>query len=117
MLRLQTEIIAGSLTAVVGPNGAGKSTLLKGVVGTLSPLAGSLSFGAVEKTQIAYLPQQSEVDRSFPMTVLELVAMGLWRVIGAFTRVNRSHRARIKEAISAVGLTGFESLKISVTRA
>ena len=112
MLRLQTEITTGSLTAVVGPNGAGKSTLLKGVVGTLSPLAGSLSFGAIKKTQIAYLPQQSEIDRSFPMTVAELVAMGLWREIGAFTRVKRSHRTRMKEVISAVGLTGFETRSI-----
>ena len=112
VLRLQTEITTGSLTAVVGPNGAGKSTLLKGVVGTLSPLAGSLSFGAIKKTQIAYLPQQSEIDRSFPMTVAELVAMGLWREIGAFTRVKRSHRTRMKEAISAVGLTGFETRSI-----
>lgn len=112
VLRLQAEITEGSLTAVVGPNGAGKSTLLKGVVGTLSPLSGSMSFGDIEKTGIAYLPQQSEVDRTFPMTVIELVAMGLWREIGAFTRIKRHHRSRINEAISAVGLTGFETRPI-----
>ena len=112
VFQLQAEIAQGSLTAVVGPNGAGKSTLLKGVAGTLPPLAGSISVGTLEKANIAYLPQQSEVDRSFPITVIELVAMGLWREIGAFSRVNKRHRARIKEAISAVGLTGFESRQI-----
>jgi len=112
VLRLKAEITKGSLTAVVGPNGAGKSTLLKGVTGTLSPLAGSMSLGDIEKNQIAYLPQQSEVDRTFPITVIEMVAMGLWREIGAFSRINRSHRTRIKETIAAVGLTGFEKRPI-----
>jgi zinc/manganese transport system ATP-binding protein len=112
VLRLQAEITEGSLTAVVGPNGAGKSTLLKGVVGTLPPLSGSMCLGDIERTEIAYLPQQSEVDRSFPMTVIELVAMGLWREIGAFARIGRAHRTRINDAISAVGLTGFEARPI-----
>ncbi len=112
VLRLQAEITEGSLTAVVGPNGAGKSTLLKGVAGTLSPLSGSLTLGDIAKTDIAYLPQQSEVDRTFPMTVIELIAMGLWREVGAFSRIKRSHHARIEEAISAVGLTGFETRPI-----
>jgi len=112
VLRLQAEIRPGSLTAIVGPNGAGKSTLLKGVVGSLSPLSGNVSLGSMATTDIAYLPQQSEVDRSFPMTVVELVAMGLWREIGAFRRINRSHDRRISEAVSAVGLTGFEKRPI-----
>jgi zinc/manganese transport system ATP-binding protein len=112
VLRLQAKISEGSLTAIVGPNGAGKSTLLKGVVGTLAPLAGNMSLGDIKKTDIAYLPQQSEVDRSFPMTVLELVAMGLWKKIGAFASITQTQNASIKEAISAVGLTGFESRQI-----
>ena len=80
--RLDTEIAAGSLTAVVGPNGAGKSTLLKGVIGTLVPMEGSLALGSISRENIAYLPQQSDIDRSFPITVIDLVAMGLWKEIG-----------------------------------
>ena len=109
VLHLKTEISSGSLTAVVGPNGAGKSTLLKGVAGALAPLSGDVFFNSMENSEIAYLPQQSEVDRSFPITVLELVAMGLWREIGAFGRINRRQKQRVAEAISAVGLEGFES--------
>ena len=74
--RLDGEIAEGSLTAIVGPNGAGKSTLLKGVVGALRPLEGRISFGTLTRSDIAYLPQQSDIDRSFPLTVLDLVAMG-----------------------------------------
>ena len=73
VLRLQTEIPTGSLTAIVGPNGAGKSTLLKGVVGSLSPLSGEISLGSIERKDVSYLPQQSEVDRTFPISVLSLI--------------------------------------------
>ena len=110
--RLNCEIAEGSLTAIVGPNGAGKSTLLKGVVGVLSPLEGGISFGDVKREDIAYLPQQSEIDRTFPMSVVDLVAMGLWREIGAFGSLRRAARARVSEAIAAVGLTGFEGRSI-----
>ncbi|MEM8792488.1 MAG: zinc ABC transporter ATP-binding protein AztA [Pseudomonadota bacterium] len=109
---LQTEIAEGSLTAIVGPNGAGKSTLLKGVIGTLAPLEGQVALGRPAQEDIAYLPQQSDIDRSFPLSLVDLVAMGLWRDIGPFGRVGRAQRARIAEAISAVGLTGLEARPI-----
>ena len=110
--RLETEIPQGSLTAVVGPNGAGKSTLLKGVIGTLTPLEGKIGFGEFCRDDIAYLPQQSDIDRGFPLTVVDLVSMGLWRQIGPFGRVRRAQRARVVDAIAAVGLTGFEKRSI-----
>ncbi len=110
--QLQGEITEGSLTAVVGPNGAGKSTMLKGVIGMLRPLEGRIAFGTIARNDIAYMPQQSSVDRAFPITVAEIVAMGLWKEIGGFSRLRFSHRARVAEAISAVGLTGFEKRAI-----
>jgi len=105
---LETQINTGSLTAIVGPNGAGKSTLLKGMTGVLSPLEGQIDMGRLTKSDIAYLPQQSEIDRSFPLSVIDLVSMGLWREIGAFGRLRRKDRPRVKAAIAAVGLEGFE---------
>ncbi len=110
--RLKAEVAEGSLTAIVGPNGAGKSTLLKGVIGTLAPLEGQVSFGSLSRGDIAYLPQQSDIDRSFPLSVVDLVAMGLWREIGPFGRLGRRHRDRVATAISAVGLEGLESRPI-----
>lgn len=109
---LEAEIDVGTLTAVVGPNGAGKSTLLKGLTGNLAPLEGHVDLRGMSREDIAYLPQQSEIDRSFPMSVLDLVAMGLWREIGAFGRIGRGQRARIDAAIATVGLTGFERRSI-----
>ena len=109
---LQTEIAAGSLTAVVGPNGAGKSTLLKGVAGSLVPLAGRMTFGSLSREDVAFLPQQSEIDKSFPLSVVDLVTMGLWREIGPFGSLGKKGRTRIDAAIAAVGLTGFEARQI-----
>ena len=109
---LQTEIAEGSLTAIVGPNGAGKSTLLKGVTGSLTPLEGQIAFGTLSRENVAYLPQQSEVDRSLPLSVLDLIAMGLWREIGPFGSLKKHHRARIDAAIAAVSLMGFETRPI-----
>jgi len=110
--QLETQIETGSLTAVVGPNGAGKSTLLKGIVGALHPLSGRVSFSAIDHKDISYMPQQSEVDRQFPISVGELVAMGLWREVGAFGDISRAHRVRLTEALAAVGLDGFEKRSI-----
>ena len=109
---LETEIGEGSLTAIVGPNGAGKSTLLKGVTGALAPLEGHVEISGLDGDDIAYLPQQSAIDRTFPLSVVDLVAMGLWREIGAFGMLGRKRRARVDEAIAAVGLTGFERRSI-----
>lgn len=61
---LNGTVRKGSLTAVVGANGSGKSTLMKGIVGALRPMAGAVV--KMPGTRIAYLPQQSELDRSFP---------------------------------------------------
>jgi zinc/manganese transport system ATP-binding protein len=99
----------GSLTAVVGPNGAGKSTLFKAVVGALKPLAGGIERGGFAARDIAYLPQAAEIDRSFPITVYDMVAMGLWRTKGWFGGIGRNDQAAIEAGIAAVGLTGFEA--------
>jgi zinc/manganese transport system ATP-binding protein len=103
---LSGEIASGSLTAIVGPNGAGKSTLLKGIAGALTPLEGSVSVARGKR--LAYLPQSADLDRSFPIHVYDLVAMGLWNAAGIFGRIGFGSKAKVDEAIAAVGLTGFE---------
>ncbi|ADH90121.1 ABC transporter related protein [Ancylobacter novellus DSM 506] len=108
---LDGDVPEGALLAVCGPNGAGKSTLLKGIAGVLSPLAGHID-GHVPAREIAYLPQAAEVDRSFPIDVYDLVAMGLWRRSGLFGGIGRADRDRIEHAIAAVGLEGFEARPI-----
>jgi zinc/manganese transport system ATP-binding protein len=102
----------GTLTAVVGPNGAGKSTLFKGIVGAIEPLAGRIERNGVDARDIAYLPQVAEIDRSFPISVYDMVAMGLWRSKGLFGGIGRNDRETVEAALAAVGLTGFEGRAI-----
>lgn len=99
----------GSLTAIAGPNGAGKSTLLKGIAGELSPLSGRVRLGPVKARDIAYLPQIAEIDRSFPVNVLDLVALGAWRRAGLLGAIGHDEVARAERAIQTVGLSGFET--------
>ena len=110
---LDGKIESGALMAVVGPNGAGKSTLFKGIVGVLKPLAGGIERDGLLPQDIAYLPQAAEIDRTFPINVYDLVAMGLWRRTGLFGGVGAKACDLIEQAISAVGLTGFEDRAIA----
>jgi zinc/manganese transport system ATP-binding protein len=103
---LSGDIAQGSLTAIVGPNGAGKSTLLKGIAGALSPLDGGVTLSKGKR--LAYLPQSADLDRSFPIHVYDLVAMGLWGQAGIFGRIGLGAKSKVEAAIAAVGLTGFE---------
>jgi zinc/manganese transport system ATP-binding protein len=99
----------GKLHAVVGPNGSGKSTLLKGVAGLLRPLSGRLDLGGLRAPDIAYLPQESSVERGFPITVGELAALGLWGRRGLFGAIGKHDLHRVEHALEAVGLAGFEA--------
>ena len=105
---LRGEVAAGALTAVVGPNGAGKSTLLKGVVGALKPFSGRIELSCGPRARVAYLPQVAEIDRTFPLSVYDLISMGLWSRTGLFGGIGAKDRKRLEDAIAAVGLTGFE---------
>lgn len=107
---LNAVIPAGDLLAVVGPNGAGKSTLIKALAGVLTPMQGKITGLATHQrhaVRVAYLPQQAEMDRSFPISVVDAVSMGLWHELGAWGRLNPVQRERRDQALATVGLAGF----------
>ena len=106
---LQGAFSAGSLTAVVGPNGAGKSTLLKGLMGMIEPLEGLVHIDACKPSEIGFLPQQTKLDSSFPISVLDTVCLGFWRTSGMFGRIKNDLIERSLRALGDVGLEGFES--------
>ena len=109
---LNGEVVQGALLAVVGPNGAGKSTLFRGLAGILKPLSGSIDLGGLDVRDIAYLPQSVDIDRTFPISVFDLVGTGLWRSTGFFGGMGKSAREKITQALAAVGLNGFENRSI-----
>jgi zinc/manganese transport system ATP-binding protein len=107
------DFAAASMTAVVGPNGAGKSTLLKALAGIVIPIAGEVACAAVANHRIAYLPQQADLDRGFPITVGELVALGDWRNFGAVRKPPSRLAGRIQDAVATVGLEAFINRQIA----
>lgn len=106
------EVARGELLAIVGPNGAGKSTLLKGIVGELKPLSGSIDLDGLTKRDIAYLPQVIEIDRSFPISVFDCVAMGLWRKIGGWRGLDARGRDEVVHALGTVGLVELADRRV-----
>ena len=102
---LSADIPAGEMTAIVGPNGAGKSTLLKAMLGLAPHIEGRIECSA---KRIAYLPQQAEIDRSFPISVFDTVLLGRWSRFGGFGAARDADIHDAQHAIEAVGLSGFE---------
>ena len=98
----------GEHLAVVGPNGAGKTTLFQVVSGILKPSSGNLKiYGHTPGGHvcIAYVPQRSQVDWDFPVSVSQVVMMGRIRKLGFFNWPKRDDWTFVHNAIDRVGLT------------
>jgi zinc/manganese transport system ATP-binding protein len=103
---------AGSMTAIAGPNGAGKSTLVKALMGQLPLAGGTIDLSGLSPRDFGYLPQAAEIDRTFPLSVADIVMLGAWREAGAFRGISGSIMEKASAALSAVGMEGFERRQI-----
>lgn len=106
-----------SLTAIVGPNGGGKSTLLKALIGFLRPMTGSINYHGVSLRAIAYLPQHSEIDRSFPINVLDVVSLGHWPHSGFWKGITEIQLSKVYAALKQVGMEAFAERPIAALSA
>lgn len=106
---LSGAIAPGTLLAIAGPNGGGKSTLLKALAGRLAPLGGTVEINA---RRLAYMPQIADLSRDFPISVFDLALTGLCGARGMFGTIARADREAAREALAAVGLSGFERRSI-----
>nr|AHF25800.1 ABC-type Mn/Zn transport systems, ATPase component [uncultured bacterium Contigcl_289] len=103
-------IEAGDYFCIVGENGSGKSTLMKTILGLQNPVSGTVEFGeGVEKNQIGYLPQQSDVQRDFPATVYEIVLSGFQNSLGKRFFYSKEQKALALENIKKMGINGLKN--------
>ncbi len=111
------DLPPGQLIGLVGPNGAGKSTLLKAALDLIPSTSGRIRFFgkpyAEVRHRIGYVPQRESVDWDFPVSALDVVAMGLYRKIGWFRRIRGEHRARAMAALEQVGIGDLAQRQIS----
>jgi ABC-type Mn2+/Zn2+ transport system ATPase subunit len=106
---------AGQRVAVVGPNGAGKTTLLKVIAGAMAPTQGSVEIYGHQPgghVCIAYVPQRSQVDWNFPVTVADVVMMGRIRKLGLFRWPGRADWRLVRQALERVGMAELEKRQI-----
>ncbi len=95
----------GEFVALLGPNGAGKTTLLRGVLGLVPVLAGAVRWGFDPRLRPpGYVPQRETLDEIFPLTVAEVVLMGVYARLSPFRPVGRREHARALECLRQVGL-------------
>jgi ABC-type Mn2+/Zn2+ transport system ATPase subunit len=125
------QVETGERIAVVGPNGAGKSTLFKLIVGTLRPNQGEVNIygqGPGGHICIAYVPQRSQIDWAFPVTVEDVVMMGRVGQIGLFRWPRRRDWELVKASLDRVNawhlarkqigeLSGGQQQRIFIARA
>ncbi len=109
--RLSLEIPSGAAVALIGPNGSGKSTLLRGVLGLADLTAGRVEVlgdtPARARRHIGSLPQADSRDTTLPVSLRQVVTMGLYRSVGPLGRIGRAGRAAVTEALERVGLGAF----------
>ncbi len=110
------DVEAGHLYGVVGPNGAGKSTLFKAMLGLIETNAGSVSINGkpVENSrkEVVYVPQKSEVDWTFPATVLDIVLMGRYPHKKILQRMDQHDRELAQAALEELGIESLRDRQI-----
>jgi|Deesub1362A_J573_1020465.scaffolds.fasta_scaffold00073_106 ABC-type Mn2+/Zn2+ transport system ATPase subunit len=96
----------GDVLAVIGPNGSGKTTLLKAVLGVIPVKSGKVRLFGKERLKaseverlIAYIPQRMELDRTFPISLKEMLGLSL-------------HRASIDKYLDMLELRGLLSKRV-----
>jgi len=98
-----------TVTALVGPNGSGKTTLMRALLGMVTISAGRVRVngaapGRAPRGSVGYVPQLSDLDPTFPVTVREVVQMGMYSQLGILRRPGAEARRRALEAPESVGL-------------
>ncbi len=105
------QVPKGSLTAIVGANGAGKSTLLRATLG-LTPWASGSASLHVPRQRVAYLAQTSDIQRDFPISVLDCAMLGFWPSSRWWQGVGNGQRQHALHVLEQAGLAEVVHLPV-----
>ena len=114
---IHLTIYKGQYLGLLGPSGSGKTTLLKIIVGLIKPRHGSITFVnksslASNKLTIGYVPQIESVDWNFPVTVREVVAMGVWNQSGIAPWLKKNTKEEVDDVLESLGIGDYGSRQI-----
>jgi iron/zinc/copper transport system ATP-binding protein len=105
------SINEGNLVGIIGPNGAGKSTLLKSMLNLIKKDTGEIRILGRSikemKTKVAYVPQRSDIDWDFPITVLDTVLLGTYPNLGLFKRPKKEDQLWALACLKQVGIESY----------
>lgn len=103
------DVQEGDYLAIVGENGAGKSTLIRGLLRMKKPSAGNVLYGdGLQQNEIGYLPQQTQVQRDFPASVMEVVLSGCLNRLGRHVFFTRGQKAEAEKNIEMLGINSLK---------
>jgi manganese/iron transport system ATP-binding protein len=110
------RVAPGQLVGIVGPNGAGKSTMLKAMLGLVPNVSGSVQYCTCplcrQLERVAYIPQRSQIDWDYPITVWNVVAMARTRQLGWFRRPGRATQEILQQALQQVDMLHLSDRRI-----
>ena len=106
------EVRAGIFLPFVGPNGAGKTTLLRAILGLLKPRQGRI-ITPFDVRPPGYVPQEKALDPLFPVSLRQIVAMGLYPELGLWRRPSKRQQERIDEALEEFRLIDHQAKTFS----
>lgn len=105
------DIYQDDFIGIIGPNGGGKTTLIKAILGLLPLFSGRIIFPD-GRPRTGYLPQSSQIDKSFPITVKEVVSSGLKAGNNLFPHLTKNQKNQVCEMLDEAGLSDLSSRPI-----
>ncbi|HEY3370666.1 MAG TPA: metal ABC transporter ATP-binding protein [Prolixibacteraceae bacterium] len=106
------NILANDFIGVIGPNGGGKTTLIKTILGLVKPISGELNL-LISKTNIGYLPQVNQIDKRFPISVMDVVRSGKadTALFSSFHK-NKQEKDKAESLMQEMGITSIRNKSI-----
>jgi zinc transport system ATP-binding protein len=106
------DIFSNDFIGVIGPNGGGKTTLIKTILGLVKPISGEMNL-LISKKNIGYLPQVNQIDKRFPITVIDVVRSGKadTALFSSFQK-NKSEKEKAESLLQEMGITSIRNKSI-----